>query len=122
MTDQMNDLKIWTPFRDANMENENVEQIYHIYGQEAYGSDQWLYRNSSDSGNIMNLLKEGSAYSVEGCILKEDIEKQKQHILHKQYADQKEWDISDYRYCTEEVMLSFVEESVRLLREMLTEV
>ncbi|MBQ8597445.1 MAG: hypothetical protein IJ409_06625, partial [Lachnospiraceae bacterium] len=77
LTDWMNDLRIWTPFRDANIENGNVEEIYQIYGKEAYGSDQWLYRYSANRDEIMTLLKTGRAYAIAGCVEKEDIERQK---------------------------------------------
>lgn len=114
LTDWLNDLRIWTPFREANIRNDNVEEIYDIYGREAYGSDQWLYQNSSHSKEIMKLLSEGEAYGIDGCIGREDIKRQKNHILFKLYDKQETYDITEYRYCTKEDILSFVEESVEL--------
>ena len=119
LTDWLNDLRIWTPFREGNIKGENVEEIYHIYGREAYGSDQWLYRNSLNSREIMRLLADGKPYSIEECVEAADIEKQKQNILYKQYAKTDNYDIQEYRYCTGEIVLRFIDESVDVLQEML---
>lgn len=118
LTDWLNDLRIWTPFREANMKENRVEEIYHIYGREAYGSDQWLYRNSSHTEEIMQLLAKGRAYSVEGCIEAELIEKQKQNILNHQYAGTDVFDIDSYKYCTREKILAFLEEGTELLGKL----
>ncbi len=119
LTDWLNDLRIWTPFRESNINGDNVEEIYHIYGQEAYGSDQWLYRNSLNSREIMKVLAGGQPCSIKGCVESADVEKQKSNILNKQYAGKENYDIDDYRYCTKEAILQFIDESVNLFREML---
>ena len=36
LTDIQNDIKIWRPFRQMNLEGTNVEEVYHIYGKEAF--------------------------------------------------------------------------------------
>ena len=67
----------------------------------------------------MRLLADGKPYSIEECVEAADIEKQKQNILYKQYAKTDNYDIQEYRYCTGEIILRFIDESVDLLREML---
>lgn len=119
LTDWLNDLKIWTPFRNENMRGNNVEEIYHIYGQEAYGSDQWLYQRSCKGKEIMDLLQESQAYAISGCVEKEDIERQKNYIIFEQYENGEKIDISNYRYCTECVLLSFIDECVKVISGML---
>ena len=119
LTDWMNDIKIWSPFRNANMKGDNVEEIYHIYAREAIGSDQWLYQNSGNSSKIMELLSESQTYSIAGCVDREDIERQKKHILTEQYKNKESFDISEYRYCTKEVILAVIDECVEILAEML---
>lgn len=117
LTDWMNDLRIWSPFRNANIVNDNVEDIYNIYGKEAYGSDQWLYGSSPNSKEIMKYLSEGNAYTIAGLIEKDDVERQKHHILFKQYQCTKEYDIWNYKYCTKYVISAFVAECVELFEE-----
>lgn len=119
LTDWLNDIRIWTPFRDANMENEGVEEIYHIYGQEAYGSDQWLFRNSQNTGEIMKLLKDSRACAVEGGVDPKIVAAQKQHILCKQYENAVEYEIDSYQYCSRNVLMEFVEECVKNFKELL---
>lgn len=119
LTDWMNDIKIWSPFRNANMKGDKVEEVYHIYSQEALGSDQWLYQNSDNRSRIMKLLSESQTYSIAGCIEREDIERQKKYILVEQYKNKENFDISEYRYCTKEVMLAFIDECVEILADIL---
>ncbi len=87
LTDRLNDLRIWSPFRKENMVGEQVEEIYHIYGKEAYGSDQWLYHNCGNSREIFRLLSEGRICPVEGLITQEDMIRQKTYILSEQYKE-----------------------------------
>ncbi len=119
LTDRLNDIKIWTPFRNANIEGDNVAEIYHIYGDEAYGSDQWLYQNSPNMGEIVNLISQGKAYDITDCINAEDIERQKRAVLEELYKEKREIAISNYVYCTEEVITSFIKESAEMLSEAL---
>lgn len=119
LTDWMNDIKIWSPFRNANMKDGNVEEIYHIYGREAIGSDQWLYQNSNHTEKIMELLSESQTYSIAGCVEKQDVERQKKHMLTEQYKDIESVDIKEYRYCTKEVILAFITECVETLSDLL---
>ena len=119
LTDWMNDIKIWSPFRNANMKDGNVEEIYHIYGREAIGSDQWLYQKSNHTEKIIELLSESQTYSIAGCVEKQDVERQKKHILTEQYKDIENVDIKEYRYCTKEVIQAFITECVETLSDLL---
>lgn len=120
LTDWLNDIIIWTPFRNANLKNEDVREIYHIYGDEALGSDRWLYENSQNSKRIMELLAVSSICAVDGCVEKEDVCRMKQHILRNQYAGTDTCDISNYQYCTKEIVLSFIDECVKNFEKVLT--
>lgn len=119
LTDWLNDIKIWSPFRNENMQNGDVDAIYQIYGQEARRGDQWLYNESDNCEKIMSLLAESRAYAIENCVLQKDVEVQKRHILSEQYRDKGDCDISGHRYCTEDVTVSFIDECVELLKDML---
>ena len=119
LTDWMNDIKIWKPFRVENVRGENVDEIYHIYSREAYRSDQWLYHRSDNSREIMSTLAEGRAYSVENLICQKDVETQKKHILSEQYKNTDDYDISGQKYCAEKVITMFIEECVESLSDIL---
>ncbi|MCH5261897.1 MAG: hypothetical protein J1F42_03205 [Lachnospiraceae bacterium] len=119
LTDWLNDIKIWSPFRNENMQDEDVDAIYHIYGQEAYRGDQWLFHESNNSEKIMSLLAESREYSIENCVLKKDVETQKKHILSEQYKNNGDYDIGSHRYCTETVITSFIDECVEILTDIL---
>jgi hypothetical protein len=67
----------------------------------------------------MKFLAEGRGYSVEGCIERADVEKQKINMLNVQYAGTENYDISNYRYCTKETLLQFIAESESLFQEIL---
>ena len=119
LTDIQNALKIWKPFQEENIKGTNVEEAYHIYGKEAYESDQWLYQTSPHSGRITELLMSGRAYSIAGCIGKEEIEKKIQCMLREEYGKTEIYDISGFRYCNDKVILGFIEECTEWLADKL---
>lgn len=119
LTDWLNDIKIWSPFRNENMQDEDVDAIYQIYGQEAYKGDQWLFHKSNNSEKIISLLAESRVYSIENCVLQKDVETQKKYILSEQYKNKGDYDISGHRYCTETVITSFIDECVEILKNIL---
>ena len=67
----------------------------------------------------MSLLAEGRAYSIANCVLQKDVERQKRHILSKQYENKGNYDISGHHYCTEAVTISFIDECVEELKDIL---
>lgn len=119
LTDVMNGIIIWGPFQEANVKGTDVESAYHIYGKEAYESDQWLFQNSENSKEIMKLLEGAQVYGVDGCIEKEYVEQQKKFILTENYASEVPYDISRFQYCTEKVLRNFIEECVKMIGEEL---
>lgn len=104
LTDWENDRRIWRPFRDRVMKGEEYDATYAIYAGEARGIDQWLHRTGRDTEGIWRLLEEGHVYGVDGCILAEDLARQKDSLLHEQYVGEKIPDVSEYQYCTAEIM------------------
>ena len=119
LTDIQSALKIWKPFQEENIKGTNVEEAYHIYGKEAYESDQWLYQTSLHSKIIMELLASGNAYPIEDCIGKDEVEKKIQCMLREEYGKTEIYDISGFRYCNDKVILGFVEECTKWLAERL---
>lgn len=117
LTDWENDRCIWTPFRERAMQGEAVDEVHREYAVEAYGIDQWLYQNGEESQEIWRLLEQGQVCGVNGCILKEDLARQKQSLLNEQFTGKAAVGVSGYRFCTKEVMEEFVERCVERIQK-----
>lgn len=118
LTDWLNDLRIWAPFR-KEISVESVFDPNTQYRQEAYAIDQWLYHVSGNSGRIWALLKEGKSYEVEGRTRLDDMERMRASILREQFVQENVPDVSAFRYCTREVILAFIEECTELIAKEL---
>lgn len=119
LTDWLNDLRIWSPFRKS-IGFKNVHDPNTQYRIEAYGSDQWLYHASGNTDEIWKLLEEGRGYTVAGCALEADIRRQQESILKEQFTKKTAPDVSGYRYCTDKVILDFIKECVEMIAEELS--
>ena len=101
------------------MQGADLDEVYGQYAAEAYGIDQWLYQNDRESPEIWRLLEQGQICGVEGCILKEDLARQKQSLLYEQFVGKAVADVSGYRFCTKEIMERFMETCVeKICREI----
>ncbi len=119
LTDLLNDKRIWTPFREQLISGNDYEETYRVYNRESVGSDLWLYQQSNNCKKIMKLLAEGQAHIIPGRVYAEDIEKQRIHLLHEQYQNTEKCDISDYQYCTQSKIDSFIKEAIEVISEMI---
>lgn len=117
LTDWMNDLRMWAPFRERIVAGADYGQIYENskYREEAYGFDKWMYQSNAHTAEIRKLLSEGQVYGLPGYILAEDLARQKQSLLTEQYAGKKDYDISAYEYFTKEVIDSFIAECIEVI-------
>ena len=115
----MNGIIIWGPFQEEHIKGTDVESAYHIYGKEAYESDQWLFQNSDNCKEIMAILESATVYGVDGCIEKEYVAQQKEFILRENYEKAECFDISGFQYCTEKVISDFIEECVKMISQVL---
>lgn len=115
LTDWENDRCIWTPFREKMIKDSEVDRVHERYGAEAHRFDQWLYRTDKDSEKIWRLLEQGCVYGVEGCILEENLARQKRSLLSEQFNGRSSYDISENQLCTEEIMKSFIEKCVEMI-------
>ena len=121
LTDWENDRSIWTPFREKMMQGTEVDEVHERYAAEAYGFDQWLYQTDKNSEEIWQLLEQGCVYGIEGCVLEEDLARQKRSLLIEQFTGEKVYDVSGYRFCTKEIMGEFVKKCVEeIFREIRT--
>ncbi|MCM1211366.1 MAG: hypothetical protein NC318_07165 [Blautia sp.] len=121
LTDWLNNRRMWAPFRIRIVQGEDYDKVYaqSAYREEAYGFDQWLHQTSAHTEEIWKLLAEGHVYGIDGYILKEDLARQKTSLLTEQYADKKPYDISAYKHYTEEVIMSYIEECIDVIGEVI---
>ncbi|MCM1038595.1 MAG: hypothetical protein NC434_04665 [Ruminococcus sp.] len=119
LTDWLNDLRMWAPFREKIMQGADYAEIYgqSQYRDEGYGFDKWLYQTDEHTKEIWELLEKGQVQGLPGCIAADDLARQKQSLLTEQYAGLKKYDISGYKYYTKEVIDDFMIESVELIKE-----
>ncbi len=111
LTDYWNDKKIWRKLQGENIPPMNIEEFKKAYYPEAKGIDLWLYQNSKNTKLIRRMLSEAIALNVEGILNKEDIERQRNHLLNTQYNVDKV-DISTYHYLSANDIFDFIEFTV----------
>lgn len=112
LTDYRNDLKIWKKLQKDYIPPMTLEEFRTAYYPEAKGIDQWLYQNSKNTRLIREWLRCANAFSVDGLIVKEELEKQREHLLHVQYSGTGE-DISRYQFLSAEVLEDFIDSVVK---------
>lgn len=121
LTDWENDRCIWTPFREKMKQGAKRDEVYGEYGKEAKGMDLWLYQNDKETQEIWRLLEQGKVCGVDGCILEEDLARQKQSLLYEQFIGKDAVDVSRYRICTKEIMVEFIKACIeRIFEEIFT--
>lgn len=118
LTDYYNDIKIWRELQKEYIPPMSFSEFKEAYYKEARGIDLWLYQNSENSSAIMKLLKNAVSFDVEGLVKREDIEKQRNHLLYTQYnADTVV--ISGYRFLSAERIEDFIESTVDDIHDFL---
>ncbi len=120
MTDYWNDIKIWRNLQRRNIPPMNIDEFKKAYYPEAQGIDIWLYQNSKNTKVIRKMLSEALAMDIEGIIHKEDVERQRNHLLNIQY-DVDRVDISNYQYLSANDIHEFIEFTVNDIAETILE-
>lgn len=119
LTDWENDRRIWAPFREKMEQGAKRDEVYGAYGKEAKGMDLWLYQNDEEVQEIWRLLEQGKTYGMEGCILEEDLARQKHFLLYEEFIGKDAVDVSGYQYCTREIMTEFIKTCVEKIFEVI---
>lgn len=111
LTDYWNDIKIWRKLQKEFIPPMQLTEFRDAYYPEARGIDLWLYQTSIHTGNIRELLLSAQPIAIEGFINKDDLEKQKSHLLNTQYRGEKV-DISEYHFLSGRMLEAFMEFTV----------
>lgn len=120
LTDYWNDLNIWRRLQREYIPPMSSGEFKDAYYPEARGIDIWLYQNSKNTKAIIKLLSEASAFDVKGMVNREDIEKQRKHLLNVQYYVPIV-DISGYRFLSPDFLESFIESTVKYIADSIRE-
>lgn len=107
LTDYWNDIKIWKRLQGEYIPSMEFEAFRNAYYPEAQGIDQWLYQNSKNTKTIREMLMKAKAFDVEELVAKDNIEKQRNHLLNVQY-EVETIDISNYQFLSERNILEFI--------------
>lgn len=120
LTDYWNDLNIWRRLQREYIPLMSPGEFKDAYYPEARGIDIWLYQNSKNTKAIIKLLSEASAFDVEGMVNREDMEKQRWHLLNVQYHVPTV-DISRYRFLSADFLENFIESAVNHIADSIKE-
>lgn len=85
LTDYWNDLRIWREAQRLYLPAMAFEEFKEVYYQEYRNIDWWLYQNSEHTVAIRDMLAGASAFAMEGLVDKEELERQRVHLLYEQY-------------------------------------
>ena len=107
LTDYWNDIKIWKRLQGEYIPSMEFEAFRNAYYPEVQGIDQWLYQNSKNTKTIREMLMKAKAFDVEELVAKDNIEKQRNHLLNVQY-EVETIDISNYQFLSERNILEFI--------------
>lgn len=111
LTDYCNDRNIWRKLQNQHIPPMTLEAFREAYYPEARGIDQWLFQNSPNTSQIVKLFEKGEGYCVQDLLCVEEIQKQKEHMLHTQYCVDTV-DISKYQFLSADFIEHFIVETV----------
>ena len=120
LTDYWNDIKIWKRLQSEHIPPMKFEEFKETYYPEARGIDQWLYQNSKNTKAIRDMLSKAAAFSIEGLVNQEDVEKQRRHLLGTQY-DVDAVDISKYLFLSAGDIEDFIDFVVNDIKEKIND-
>lgn len=116
LTDYRNDLNIWRKLQKQYIPPMKLEEFKEAYYPEARGIDLWLYQNSKNTEMIRKMLSEAVAVQVEGLVSKDDVERQRKHLLNVQY-NVNIVDIVNYHFLSESTLREFIDFTVNDIAE-----
>lgn len=108
LTDYWNDIKIWKRLQSEYVPPMEFEVFRKAYYPEAQGIDQWLYQNSKNTKTIREMLMKAKVFDVNELVVKDNIEKQRSHLLNVQY-DVETMDISNYQFISAKDIAEFID-------------
>lgn len=85
LTDRWNDLMIWREAQRMYLPGMGFEEFKEIYYQEYRSIDRWLYQNSENTAAVRSLLADAAAFDIESLVDREELERQREHLLCEQY-------------------------------------
>ncbi len=109
ITDYCNDVYIWRNLQRKFIPPMTIEEFKSEYYPEALSVDKWLFQNSTDTIEILEMLKKAQCYEIEDYTHVDDLLKLKDNLLNNQYNLDRKIDVSGYKYYPADKILWFVD-------------
>lgn len=116
MADIYNNFSVWTPFRQAHL-NELKTGTGDQYHTESAKVDLQLYQNIEQQAEIWSLLEQAHGLTLPGIVLEDDINRMKASILYHQYQNQPAADTSANTLITYNDTLNFIKSAAAFIFE-----
>ena len=121
LTDYWNDIKIWKRLQKEHIPPMRFQEFADAYYPEARGIDLWLYQNSKNTKRIREMLSKASAFDKEGTVNKEEIERQRSHLLNVQYDGAGAVSPEGYHFLSADSIEEFIDFAVKNIKETIWE-
>lgn len=118
LTDRLNDIRIWKKAQSIYLQAMAFEEFKEVYYREYRNIDWWLYQNSENAAAIRELLTDAASFAIEGLTDREELERQREHLLYEQYNVEKV-DLTMNRFLTAERIEDFMTYVTDNIRETL---
>jgi len=119
IADIQNNIKVWIPFKAENSDALKNEMGTSLCHKEANDVDYSLYLMQPEQKKIWNLLEKSSGYDIPGVVIKDETDKMKHSIMHKQFKNRQEADVSSNKYVSLISMKEFIEEESKYIKQLL---
>ena len=110
LTDYWNDLLIWRTLQKEMIPPMTYDGFKEAYYPESNRIDRWLYQNTQNAGDIMDLLEKSKEEDFEDYVKASCMTKMKRHLIDKQYNLPDPIDVSGHKYYKADMMQRFVSE------------
>ncbi len=132
LTDWMNDVYVWQPFRDnyqtvtyektvfdKGRTEQAFNQDFNQFRKDLFVMNQWLYAHDDRSEELLSLLNNGKRLEYIGLINMADLDKAIDSLLFEQFGHSSDYDDKECQFYTRKVMNDFIDRCVSEIPELL---
>lgn len=115
LTDYWNDLEIWRKAQRVYLPKMAFGEFKESYYRELRNIDWWLYQNSKNTAAVREMLAAAASFAIEGLVDREELERQRAHLLYEQYEVEKVDITQNHFFTTERIenFMTFVADEVK---------
>lgn len=85
LTDYWNDIGIWRKAQGVYLQTMPFGKFKEAYYRELRNIDWWLYQNGKNTAAVREMLAGAVSFAIEGLVDREELERQRAHLLYEQY-------------------------------------